>query len=142
MLHILVQPPEGETTYCGGVGIMADDMYPDIPKTPTSRFPPGDLQHTPSKSVKELDHTIQEVLEKCRRPMQELLAKAGDVSSIFPSWELDSSANKRLAKHISELRIPTVANKPSLLLHGLGKDQDRNTHIEQTFLSGRHTCVT
>ena len=78
--------------------------------------------------------------------MKELLAKAGNVSSLFPSWELDSSTNKELANHISSLCIPTVGGSPSLLFHNLGKkdnlDQDRNKYIEQIFNSEIHTCVT
>jgi hypothetical protein len=79
--------------------------------------------------------------------MRKLLKKADDLPSLLPSWKLvNPSANEELARHISELDIPTVSNRPSLLLHNLGEvkdklDEARNEYIPKIF-SGEDTCVT
>lgn len=78
--------------------------------------------------------------------MLELLKKADNLPLLLPSWKLDPSADEELARHISELHIPTVSNRPSLLLHNLGEvkdklDEARNEHIRRIF-SEKHTCVT
>jgi hypothetical protein len=129
--YTLVRLPEGESI---------DSRVCDVgPKTPTARFPPDGLEHTPAKSRDEVDCKIQGFLDSCRDRMRELLEKAGDVSSLLPMWKFDSSVDKQLAGHISNLRIPAVANAPSLLLHGLG--EDNLTRIRMIF-SRQHTCVT
>jgi hypothetical protein len=78
--------------------------------------------------------------------MLELVEKAGHISSIIPSW-IPSDDNP-LATHISNLKIPLVADSvPSLLLHGLGEevdelDRERASRIPDVFTFGTHTCVS
>jgi hypothetical protein len=141
--YIVVQAPKGEFIYCGGLVII-----PDVANTPEHTVhtrldpqPPPFLL-TPTKDDSQLDYEIHRFLETCRPMMRTLLEKSNDLSSLLPSWELDSSANKQLATHISNLRIPTVSNQPSLLLHDLGEvnNEARNVYLSQIF-SGAHACV-
>jgi hypothetical protein len=73
---------------------------------------------------------ISQFLDECRPRMQELVKNAKHVPSLLPSWTPGPSADKKLAKHISGLGIPTVLGRqPSLLLHDLEEEKSDLTEI-------------
>jgi hypothetical protein len=80
--------------------------------------------------------------------MKTLVENAKHVPSLLASWKPGPSADKDLAKHISELCIPTASDgRPSLLLHDLGEerndlDRERVERIPDIFSFANHTCVT
>jgi hypothetical protein len=118
------------------------------PKSPASLLLDGAFHHTPAKSREEFDRIIDGFLTKCLPRVRELVENANHVPSFLPSWELGPSADENLAKHISELCIPTVSGgRPSLLLHDLGEerkdlDKDRIARIPNIFSFAYHTYVT
>jgi hypothetical protein len=118
------------------------------PTTPENKTDDQTLIHTPPKTIKELRGTINAFVEKHRPRMQTLLANAGDVSLLLPSWKLGPSADEGLAKHVSGLGIPTdLGGQPSLLLHDLGEqkydlDKERIARIPDFFSSAAHTYAT
>ena len=73
---------------------------------------------------------------------------ANDIASLLPSWKPKQSADATLKRHVSELHIPAVGGRPSLLLHNLGEertelDKNRISRIPDIFLAdGQHTYVT
>ena len=80
--------------------------------------------------------------------MRELVTSADDIASLLPSWKPKQSADATLKRHVSELHIPAVCGRPSLLLHNLGEqrtglDTNRISRIPDIFLAGgQHTYVT
>jgi hypothetical protein len=80
--------------------------------------------------------------------MQGLVMDANDITSLLPSWKSKHSEDAILKNHVSELHIPAVRGRPSLLLHNLGEqktklDANRISRIPDIFLNdGRHTYVT
>jgi hypothetical protein len=99
------------------------------------------LNHTPTKPFKVIDQETSDFLDQCRSRMQELVEQACSGASLLPSWKPGPSADKNLAKHISELCIPILSNgQPSLLLHDLGEEVD-SERIQKIFF-GDHKCVT
>jgi hypothetical protein len=106
------------------------------------------LIHTSIKTIKELHVTINTFIGKHRLRMQTLLANAGDVPLLLPSWQLGPSADEGLAKHVSGLCIPTISGgRPSLLLHDLGEqkyalDRERIARIPDIFSFADHTFAT
>jgi len=89
---------------------------------------------------------IREYLDKCRPKMQQLIKNADDVSLLLPLWT-NENAVPALAKHISNLKIPsTHGGQPSLLLHNLGEeksraDSERFERITEILSPDYHTCV-
>ena len=74
--------------------------------------------------------------------MRQLLERSNDPSSLLPVWNLGSSADEQLARHIANLRIPIVSGQASLLLHALGEvNESQKGYISEIFCR-RHTCVT
>jgi hypothetical protein len=72
---------------------------------------------------------------------------ANDIPSLLPSWKPGQFADDTLKRHMSELQIPAVRGRPSLLLHNLGEertklDTDRISRIPDIFLPEQHTYVT
>jgi len=66
--------------------------------------------------------------------MRELLERSNDPSSLLPVWNLGSSADEQLARHIANLRIPIVSGQPSLLLHALGEvNESQKWYISEIF---------
>jgi len=74
--------------------------------------------------------------------MQKLVKKAKHVPSLLPSWKPEFPIDVNLAKHISELHIPTVSGRPSLLLHALGEEGGLyDDRIARVFSLEKHMCV-
>lgn len=107
----------------------------------------GVLKHTPVKAKQETSRIIEEFLNDHRVQMRELVKQACCGESPFSFWKPESPTDTKLAEHLSELAIPTLASgRPSLLLHDLGEekdtlDRDRTRRIPEIFSKG-HKCVT
>ncbi len=57
---------------------------------------------------------------------------------------VSSSMDPTVARHIRDLRVPSLGDKPSLLLHDLGgfkNDITLKNRVANIFLDGNHTCV-
>ena len=79
--------------------------------------------------------------------MRQLVMNANKTPSLLPSWKPDQIVDDTLERHLSELHIPTVRGRPSLLLHNLGEertklDTNRISRISDIFLHEQHTYVT
>jgi len=79
--------------------------------------------------------------------MWQLIMSANDPPLLLPSWKPDQIANDTLERCMSELHIPTVRGRPSLLLHNLGEERtklDKNCDLQipDIFLHGQHMYVT
>jgi hypothetical protein len=155
-LHILVQkPPPSECEWLADFVVpilltlptlysVAPGRQPSTPENKTNPLDDAILQHTPSKPGEEIDSVIDDFLEKHRPRMKALVENANHIPSLIPSWKLDDSADELLAKHVSELCIPTVSGgQPSLLLHDLGEertgmDKQRAARIPHIFSFASH----
>lgn len=115
-------------------------MENDLSGEKSSRCPP--FQRAPTQSRQDIDVVIHNFLEANRPRMKQLAESAKRVPSLIRSWEPPSS--NPLAEHISTLHIPLLSsNKPSLLLHGIGKEVDDTdaARIADIFSFGSHTYV-
>jgi hypothetical protein len=117
-----------------------------LPVTPTTPDPNINtaLKHSPEKDPEEFQQAINNFLTKCRPRMRELVSNAGDLPSFFPTWKPEPDMDEGLAKHISNLCIPAGSDgEPSLLLHGLGEENDIDkSPVQRIFSLSTHTYVT
>jgi hypothetical protein len=122
---------------------LADPSLPVTPTTPDPNISPT-FKHSPDKPLEEFQHAVDDFLTKCRPRMQELVSNAGDLPSFFPTWKPKPGTDEGLARHISTLCIPAVSDEqPSLLLHGLGEENDIDkSRIQTVFSLSTHTYVT
>ncbi|PVF91079.1 hypothetical protein CPB86DRAFT_421879 [Serendipita vermifera] len=85
------------------------------------------------------------MLDEFRPRMRELVQNAGNVHHLIPQWR-PKGMEETLADHIHKLAIPSVGDKPSLLLHNLGELNDdlhssRFERITDIFSVERHSII-
>jgi hypothetical protein len=91
------------------------------------------------KTKHEFDFELKQKLDEFRPKMRELVQKAGDVSSLIPSWRTHRDFDqKEMAEHVAQLQMPSMVGRPSFLLHDLGEektkmDRDRLARVSDVF---------
>jgi hypothetical protein len=105
-----------------------------------------EFERSPERSPNDVDEVVETFLREWTPQMRKFVAKAGDISSLVPSWKPQYPADKNFVDHISTLHIPMGGDKrPSLLLHDLGEERRSNPSTERAirdiFSHDIHTCV-
>jgi hypothetical protein len=105
------------------------------------------LQHTPSKPRAVVESDVNQILDRYRPIIQDLVSTARE-KAFFGTWvpktRSDHPAEAAFRNHIEQLAIPDVLGDPSLLLHDLASkpnvmDDKQATFIDKVFSLNRHT---
>ena len=104
------------------------------------------LEYSPPIGKEEVKDKVKEVLDRYRHTMRTLVTKAGR-KPLLPPW-IPTTGNGETAfkNYIEMLKIPSIRNTPSLLLHDLGSESSvisRNQAecITKIFSHHDHMCV-
>jgi hypothetical protein len=106
------------------------------------------LQHTPPKPLAEVNLSVDQILQRYRPAMQNLVKEAGR-RPFLPIWiprTRSDDTDTAFRDHIKRLAIPAVQGRPSLILHDLGSEtsaisQKQAEYIDDIFSLDCHTCV-
>ena len=106
----------------------------------------AELGHSPTVSPEGVDDIIHKILDRHRDKIRTLVTKAGR-QPLLPPWIPTTGNGETAFKNYMEmLKIPSIRNTPSLLLHDLGSESSvisRNQAecITKIFSHHDHMCV-
>ena len=87
-----------------------------------------------------IEQTVTTFLSDLRPEMTRLVG--GEIT--LPFWRPNDSFEANIARHLTDLKIPSLKGKPNLLLHDLGSFQKDNVlaqRLENIFMTNNHSCV-